>query len=366
MIKSNSIFMFTIFMLMMATGLILYFMYFKIDEPFNISSTTPNPIPSPTPSPIPTPSPAPTPSQNPDCPQVTTNPRLSNKSIMSRHFGIGFNIEYVKTMNETDFYLIKHIPTIATKTSGGCYSVSNANLLSIKLKNSTDESQLWTITENEDSISKYFVAKPKINNDFALQYENGNLALRPYYSTNIFEGQKWLIKDIEISRGIPVLNYSPGSLFTPEFDPYSSEATYSSDMSEQNVQQVNDVISSVKVGIQQYLNQLDNNYEDQTQDVSMSSLGKKETPLNVNINLSSKESQKETFSDTNNNKKKLSNEMLSIMDKYGVSASNQGSKYTELYNKTDLENEINKYQGCKILDINDYTSNRVGSCNCKL
>ena len=97
----------------------------------------------------------------------------------------------------------------------------------------------------------------------------------------------------------------------------------------------------------------------------MSSLGQKETPLNVNINLSSKADQKETFSDTNN-KNKLSNEMLSIMDKYGVSASNQGSKYTELYIKTDLENEINKYQGCKILDINDYTSNRVGSCNCKL
>ena len=360
MIKSNLMFMTTIFMLMIVTGLILYFMYFENIEPF---FTTTTPIPTPTATPTATPTSTPT--QNPACPQITTNPRLTNKSIMSRHFGIGFNIEYVKTINGTDFYLIKHIPTIANKTSGGCYSVSNNNLLSIKLKNSTDESQLWTITENEDSISKYFVAKPKINDGFALQYENGNLALRPYYSTNVFESQKWLIKDIEITRGIPVLNYSPGSLFTPEFDPYSSEATYSSDMSEQNVQQVNDVITSVKVGIQQYLNQLDNNYQEQSQDVSMSSLGQKETPLNVNINLSSKADQKETFSDTNN-KNKLSNEMLSIMDKYGVSASNQGSKYTELYNKTDLENEINKYQGCKILDINDYTSNRVGSCNCKL
>mgnify|MGYP000942006158 CR=1 FL=1 len=72
---------------------------------------------------------------------------------------------------------------------------------------------------------------------------------------------KPIIKDIEITRGIPVLNYSPGSFFTPEFDPYSSQSSYSSDMSEQNIQQVNDVISSVKVGIQQYLNQLDNNYQ---------------------------------------------------------------------------------------------------------
>jgi len=344
-------------MLMIVTGLILYFMYFETFEPF-LTTTTPA---TESPTVITTT----TPTQNPECPQITINPRLTNKSIMSRHFGIGFNIEYVKTMNETDFYLIKHIPTIANKTSGGCYSVSNNNLLSIKLKNSNDESQLWTITEYEDSISKYFVTKPKINDNFALQYENGNLALRPYYTTNVFESQKWLIKTIEITRSIPVLNYSPGSLFTAEFDPYSSDATYSSDMSEQNVQQVNDVITSVKVGIQQYLNQLDNNYQDKSQGVSMSSLGQQETPLNVNINLSSKANQKETFSDTNN-KQKLSNEMLSIMDKYGVNASNQGSKYTALYNKTDLENELSKYKGCTILDINDYTNNRVGSCNCKL
>ena len=350
MIKSNSMFNITIFILMLVTGLILYFMYFKTHEPFYTTTT-----PTTTLAIV-----------NPDCPQITIASYLRNKSIMSRHFGIGFNIEYISTINEIDFYLIKHLPTISNKTSGGCYSVSNNNLLSIKLKNSIDESQLWTFIESEDSISKYFVVKPKTNNDFALQYENGNLALRPYYPTNIFEGQKWLIKDIEITRGIPVLNYSPGSLFTPEFDPYSSESTYSSDMSEQNIQQVNDVISSVKVGIQQYLNQLDNKNQEQSQNVSMSSLGQKETPLNVNINLSSKSGQKESFSNTNNDTQTLSNEMLSIMDKYSVRASNQGSKYTELYNKNDLENELNKYQGCKIIDINDYTSNRVSSCNCKL
>ena len=54
------------------------------------------------------------------------------------------------------------------------------------------------------------------------------------------------------------------------------------------------------------------------------------------------------------------------MDKYGASASKQSSVYTPLYRKTDLENEINTYQGCKLLNIDDYTSNRVGSCNCKL
>ena len=360
MIKSSSMFKITIFILMLVTGLILYFMYFKTLEPFNIATTLPattrpaTTLPATTRAII-----------NQECPQITMEPRLRNKSIMSRHFGIGFNIEYTITINEIDYYLIKHLPTISNKTSGGCYAVSNNNLLSIKLKNSIDETQLWTFIASEDSISKFFVVKPKTNSEFVLQYENGNLALRPYYPTTIFESQKWLIKDIEITRGIPVLNYSPGSFFTPEFDPYSSQSSYSSDMSEQNIQQVNDVISSVKVGIQQYLNQLDNNNQEQSENVSMSSLGQKETPLNVNINLSSKLDQKENFSDTINTQT-LSNEMLSIMDKYSVRASNQGTKNTELYNKNDLENELNKYQGCKIIDINDYTSNRVSSCNCKL
>ena len=53
------------------------------------------------------------------------------------------------------------------------------------------------------------------------------------------------------------------------------------------------------------------------------------------------------------------------MDRYG-SSNFKNSNYKELYKKTDLENELNKHQGCKLININDYISNRVGSCNCKL
>jgi len=278
------------------------------------------------------------------------------KSIMSRYFGVGFNIEYVENK---DAYLINHIPTTSTGTLGGNYAVSNDNMLTIRLKNSIDYTQLWKIIEKTDTKSKYYIVQPFEKDTFALQYENGNLALRPYNSNNNFENQKWILNNTNITRGIPVLNYSPGSLFTSEFDPYSTPNTYSNNITEQNSQQINDVISNIKTGVQQYLGQLDNKY--QAEQVSSSSLGQQETPLNINLNLSSKK--KDSFTNVNNND--LSNEMIDIMDRYG-SSKTQGSKYTELYKKTDLENELNKYQGCKLLNINDYTSNRVGSCNCKI
>ena len=285
--------------------------------------------------------------------QATTK---TYKSIMSRYFGVGFNIEYVENK---DAYLVNHIPITSIGTLGGNYAVSNDNMLTIRLKNSIDYTQLWKIIEKTDNISKYYIVQPFEKDNFALQYENGNLALRPYNSNNNFENQKWILNNTNITRGIPVLNYSPGSLFTAEFDPYSTPNTYSNNITEQNSQQINDVISNIKTGVQQYLSQLDNKY--QTEQVSSSSLGQQETPLNINLNLTSKN--KDSF--TNINDDNLSNEMTDIMDRYGASKT-QGSKYTELYKKTDLENELNKYQDCKLLNINDYTNNRVGSCNCKL
>jgi len=285
--------------------------------------------------------------------KVTT----SYKSIMSRYFGVGFNIEYIENK---DAYLINHIPTTSSGTLGGNYALSNDNMLTIRLKNSLDYTQLWKIIEKTDTKSKYYIVQPYEKDNFALQYESGNLALRPYNSNNNFENQKWMLNNTKITRGVPVLNYSPGSLFTSEFDPYSTPNTYSNNITEQNSQQINDVISNIKTGVQQYLGQIDNKY--QTEKVSSSSLlGQKDKPLNINLNLNSKK--KDSFTNVNNNN--LSNEMIDIMDRYGPSKT-QGSKYTELYKKTDLENELNKYQGCKLININDYTSNRVGSCNCKL
>ena len=346
-----------IFTLMMCSGCILYFLYFKNIDHF--TTTQPELIETE----LTTPEITNGELTNSEITNSETinldicnNNNLLNKSIMSRYFGVGFNIEYIENK---DAYLVNHIPTTTTGTLGGCYAVSNDNMLTIRLKNRLDYTQLWKIIETEDSKSKYYIVKPFEKDKFALQYENGNLALRPYNLNNNFENQKWLLNKTSITRGIPVLNYSPGSLFTTEFDPYSTPNTYSSNITEENSQQIDNVITNIKSGVQQYLNKLDN--KNQTNEVSSSALGKKETPLNINLNLSSKK--KDSFTNVNNND--LSNEMIDIMDRYG-SSKTQGSKYTELYKKTDLENELNKYQGCKLLNINDYTSNRVGSCNCKI
>jgi len=349
-----------IFILMLVSGFIIYFMYFNISDPFTTTESFTTTQPETTTQPD-TPTPIPTIIDNLCKPE---NIKLNNKSIMSRYFGVGFNIEYFEEM---DVYLIHHIPTISTGTLGGCYAISDDNLLTIRTKNRADNTQLWEIIEHTDTVSKYYVIFPLNRDDFALQYENGNLALRPYNTTNNFENQKWLINDKQIKRGIPVLNYSPGSLFTPEFDPYSTPSTYSNNITEQNTQQINEVVNSIKSGIHQYLGKLDTTF--QTEEVNHNlTLGQKELPLNINLNLSTNKNQISGFKDINNDttiNSNVSHEMLEIMDRYGPS-NTQNSQYKELYRKTDLENELNKYQGCKLLNINDYTSNRVGSCNCKI
>jgi len=402
-----------LFLLILTSAGVYYYMYIRQIEKFEGETTTtlPPPIPSssaqtpipsssaqtPTPSSsaqTPTPSSSaqtPTPSSTGHSPTPSSSSEeqssedelplckmpidpSTNKSVLSRFFGIGFNIEYV-SQNDNDYYLIKHIPTLASGTLGGCYSITSDNLLTIKLKNKLDDFQLWSISESTDTTSTYYTIQPKSNSNYALQYENGNLALRPFNPDNVFEAQKWIFNTTEITRAIPVLNYSPGSLYTAEFDPYSSPDN-NSNLSDTNSQQVNDVINAVKSGLKQYLGQLDN--KNQKEQVSSSSLGQKESPLNVNLNLSSKSKQMSSFANVNskgnsnaNNKgtgkaKGLTNnDMLSIMDKYGVTAGNN-SQYTPLYKTNNLENEINKIKGCKQINLKDYTSNRVGKCNCKL
>ena len=374
-----------IFMLMLTTGLIIYFMYLKTLDPFFFETTAPALASSGPAGPlglianntqpntqvpnvtslniIPI-----SPTSN-DGSTITTIPYCiqpedpSNyKSVMSRYFGVGFNITYVQ-QNNNDYYLINHIPTISTGTLGGCYSITSDNLLTIKVQNTEDTAQLWSLSQHVDSISSYYSITPLNNNNFALQYENGSLSLRPFNSASIFEGQKWLRNTDIITRGIPVLNNNPASLFTSEFDPYSSSQQSSSNtMTDQNSKQVNDVITAVKSGIQQYLGQLDNN--NQTSQVSSSSLGQKASPLNINLSLSSPAKQVSAFANVDN--ASLSNNMLSIMDKYGPSTNSSGGKNVPLYNSNNLQNEINQFQGCKLVNINDYTSNRVSSCNCKL
>ena len=393
-----------IFILMLVTGCIIYFMYFQSIEKFVDPSSTPaytwpsstpaytwpsstpantqpsstpaNTLPSTTPfSTIPSTTPSITKSSSTTtAPVCVPAPTLPTTSVLSRFFGVGFNINKVK-YNDADAYIINHIPTVSNGTLGGCYAISQDSLLTIKLKNSLDNTQLFTITQNKftDSVGMYFTIIPVSNKSFALQYESGNLALRPYNPDNIYESQKWIMSGNKITRGIPVLNYSPGSLFTAEFDPYSTPSTNTNNITDSNVQQINDVVSAVKSGIQKYLGQLDN--KQQLEQVSASSLGQKDQPLNINFSINSDSEtkgnklstlkQKSRFENVSNQSTSL--DMINIMDKYGPSSSGKSNNDNlQLYKKSDLENEVSKSQGCKMLNINDYTSNRVGSCNCKL
>jgi hypothetical protein len=392
-----------IFILMIVTGCIIYFMFFQAIEKFQTSSTPANTIPSSTPAnTVPSSTPANTdptstpaitdPSSTPantgptttpantesttTVPVCVSAPTLPTTSVLSRYFGVGFNIDPVN-YNNTETYFINHIPTVTNGTMGGCYAITQDSLLTIKLKNNKDNTQLWKISKYDDKIGVYFVILPVSNDKFALQYENGNLALRPYNIDSVFEGQKWLMSSNKITRGIPVLNYSPASLFTPEFDPYSTASSNTNNLTDSNMQQITDVVSAVKTGIQSYLGELNN--KNQTDQVSASSLGQKDQPLNINFSVfsdsdstlnkvSNKGSQKSEFANIGDTFSETTNEFLSVMDKYGPSSSSGSNSRNniQLYRKSDLDNEINNSQGCKMVNMKDYTSNRVGSCNCKL
>lgn len=386
--SKQTIYLTIIFLLMLTTGFIIYFMYLKSIDPFFFETT--QPAPSITLSPNTTLAPnitlAPNTALAPnttlisnstltyaasstpdrsseaiDAPYcVQLDDAASYRSVLSRYFGVGFNIKYVQ-QNNSDYYLINHIPTVSTGILGGCYSITSDNLLTIKLQNSQDNSQLWSLTSYVDSISTYYTITPLNNGNFSLQYENGSLSIRPFNSASIFEGQKWLRSKGVITRGIPVLNNSPASLFTSEFDPYATPAGQTT-LTDQNSQQVNDVITAVKAGIQQYLGTLDNN--DNASQITSSSLGNKASPLNINLSLTSPQNKVASFANVNNTE--IEDNMLSVMDKYGPSQNSSGGRNLPLYSTNSLENEINQNQGCKLANINDYTSNRVSSCNCKL
>ena len=360
-----------ILILMIVTGCIVYFIYFQTIEKFTTTEPAPSTVPDPTdPTTEPTTEPT-TVSVVPLCREPVST--LPTKSILSRYFGIGFNIDHINYNND-DVYLINHIPIVSNGTLGGCYGITQDNLLTIKLKNSKDNTLLWSISKYEDNNGDFFVINPVTNNKFALQYENGNLALRPYNSQKVFEGQKWLMSDTKITRSIPVLNYSPASLFTPEFDPYSTPSVNTNNMTDSNMQQITDVVNSVKTGIQQYLGQLDN--KQQKEQISSSSLGNKDSPLNINFSIDSNSNtsklsndvfQKSNFKDTPESSTLNTDDFVSIMDKYGPSSSNNNNNNNvQLYKKNDLANELHKNQGCKMINMSDYTSNRVSSCNCKL
>ena len=151
-------------------------------------------------------------------------------------------------------------------------------------------------------------------------------------------------------------------MFTTEFDPYSSPNSISTNLSDSNNAQVNAVINSIKTGFQQYLSKI--NLSNQ---VTSSSLGNKNMPLSVNLNLSGMNSEPSStqgisFFD-NVTGSTSENDILSILDKYNPNTNNSQTSYTS----NSLENQLNQTSnGCKLFNINDYMSNRVSTCNCKL
>ena len=267
-------------------------------------------------------------------------------------------------MTPNQIFLIEHIPITSTGTSGGMYSISSDGTFTIKIKNINDPTQWWYMIELKDPIdnSLYEIMQSYSNTTMALQYANGSLSIRPYTAPG-FEGQKFIKSNTLVSRGIPVLNFSPGSMFTTEFDPYSTNSSIStSNLSDSNNKQVTDVIGAVKSGIQQYLSQMSSSQS--SNQVTSSSLGNKDMPLNVNFNLGSPSNGISNFANVTGTTSDT--DILSILDKYeSKSQSNPNSQV--LYSQNDLQNQLDTTSnGCKLLNINDYTSNRVSTCNCKL
>jgi hypothetical protein len=299
-------------------------------------------------------------------------------AVLSRYFGVGFNIYPTNSTtaasinsttgnnNSNSMFLIEHIPVVYNGSVGSMYAVSNGQL-TIKLRNDLDPEQWWVFNKASDSASTYYNIKPynmiNATPQLALQYENGNLSIRPQNPS--FESQKWIFSNTLVTRGIPVLNYGPASLFTPEFNPFTSNNMSSTaSVSQSNNQQVNDVINFIKTNIQQYLATVGATPQGTVPGVSASSLGNKDMPLNINVNLGSGTGGSSKSAFDNLTGTTTGTDLLSLLDKYETSQTVPASN--QLFLSTDLATSLQNNEGCASLNIGDYTSNRVSTCNCKL
>ena len=339
-----------ILLLMVISGLIIYFMYLKPENfacPTNTSGIKTDPTCT-----------EPTPSLTPiiTCPPPKKEVPLA---ILSRYFGAGFNVYPVSTSDtDTDnIYLIEHQPINSTEVLGSCYAVSGDNLLSIKIKNINDPTQFWkmkdNVTDPKDNRpnTPYIIMQPNNISSMALQYANGSLSITPYSSPG-FESQRFIKSTKSITRGKRVFNYSPSCMFTTEFDLYSAP-----DLTSSNNQQTTDVVNAVKSSIEQYLTKM--NSTQPTCQVS-TSLGNKDMPLSVNLNLGGYSKGVSNFFDVTGSTS--NSDFLSILDKYDSQSVNQNNSTNDLQNQLNTDSS-----GCKLLNINDYTSKRVSTCNaCKL
>jgi len=360
-----------IILLMLVSGLLIYYLYLKPEAfanttPLQNTTTVANSTLPQTTTTIPS-----------GCP---TLPPPIPVAVLSRYFGVGFNIypangtssasinAAIGSSNSNTMFLIEHIPVVYNGSIGSMYAVSNGQL-TIKLRNDLDPEQWWVFNKASDSSSTYYYITPynmvNATPQLALQYENGNLSIRPQNTS--FESQKWIFSNTPVTRGIPVLNYGPASLFTPEFNPFTSNNISSTaSVSQSNNQQVSDVINFIKTNIQQYLATVGATPSGTVPAVSASSLGNKDMPLNINVNLgsgtSTGTSSKSAFDNITGST--TSADILSLLNKYETSQTIPASN--QLFSGTDLTTALQTNQSCTSLNIGDYTSNRVSTCNCKL
>lgn len=334
--------------LALLTGFVIYYLYLK---PEHFVVTT-KPVTS---------------KSNTVCPTLEPPPI---GSIISKFSGVGINVTPVNptgtATGNQKLYVIESIPVSSNDVLGGVYSITDDNLLTIVVKNTNDINQLWTFTQIKDASGvTCYVVMPYVQKvkgvQFALQYENGNLSFRPYSKT--YEAQHWLTSTTRFNKGIPILNYNPVSVYTPEFNPYGNTSSRStlSGLDDQNAQKVDDVVNLIKQSVQQYMSQL-NTSTAGTNTVSASSFGNSKNPLNVNVMLSN--NGKSSFTDVPSPSE--SNSVIALLDKYEAAQNPIDKSSFTLYRRSDLESAIQDALPITSMGMDNYVSSRIGSCNCKL
>jgi len=358
--------------LMAASGFIFYYMFLKpehftVIESFTDDDETISPDDETTP----------TDAFTFSCPTQQPPPW---KSIISKVSGIGLNVNAVTPQggisnSDQQLYVIESIPTTKTDVLGGVYAIDSNNLLTIVIKNDNDINQFWTLNKMTDSTgTTCYNVMPYVQNvsgvQYALQYENGNLSFRPHSPS--FTAQQWLASQTVFTKGIPILNYNPISLYSPEFNAFGNNTISSNNLNDQNNKQVNDVVNLIKQSVQQYMSQLTASTSG-TNNISSSSFGNSANPLNINVMLEKQSTSNfanvPTPTGSNMGYANIAdtNDVISLLDKYESAANppvdNSGFM---LYKKTDLQNSLQSKIPITSINMNDYVQNPVSSCNCKL
>lgn len=360
-----------IFALMLLTGLTVYYLFMK-PEHFTVIVNSPNDSSTSGDDSTTEYDDSTIDTTTVSCP---TQRPLAWKSIISKLSGIGLNINAITPQggvsnSDQQLYVIESIPTTKTDVLGGVYAIDSNNLLTIVIKNENDINQFWILNQITDSNAENcYNVMPYIQNvagiQYALQYENANLSFRPYSPT--YTSQHWLASQTVFTKSIPILNYNPASLYTPEFNSLGNNNVFSNNLNDQNNKQVNDVINLIKQSVQQYMGQLTSSTAG-TNNISSSSFGNSANPLNINVMLEKQNTSK--FMDIPNptgSSPTDSNNVISLLDKY-ESATNPpvDDSGFMLYKKTDLQNSLQSKMPITSINMNDYVKNPISSCNCKM